>query len=386
MKSRKVIFFFLVVLIGLVIAEFIIGKFKPQITFSQAVRYSIDCHESDPVLPFSLRKNFNCKMVNYFGDFNTQASINSLGYRGKEFQMEKKEGTKRILVLGDSMTFGIGVSDGETYPEKFEEVLKENKVNNIEVINAGYADSFSPDSYLVYLKNRGLKLKPDAIILGFFVWNDMTDLSETVWEGKDEKDLPEKVISCCRVVDQGQLRGKEIEFKYKYPILRESQLYLSLIEVVKNKFGFFQPPKSMVAKRDQYQGCILNPSCIDNFRQEEEKTFKVMEEIKKLIDQNDIFLLTVLFPVDYQLYPEMGFKYGSTLYPPDDNKNFIQKRIGEKLSGLGISFLDLYPVYDRQRNRGNPFFTYDAHLNSLGHQIAGEEIAKYLLEHLKFDR
>jgi len=346
----------------------------------------MDCHENDELLPFSLRKAHKCKMINYFGDFDTVALINSLGYRGKNIQIEKKEGVKRILVLGDSITFGIGVKDGDTYPEILEKVLKEKTRDNIEVINAGYADSFSPDSFLVYLKNRGLELKPDIIILGFFVWNDITDLSETVWDKQDHNGLPQQISSCCRVVDQGQLRSKKSEFKYQYPILRESHLFIWLVDVLKNRFGIFKPPENVVVKRDRYQGCILDPGCIDNFRLEEEKTFKVMKAIKDIAQQNSIIFRVVLFPVDYQLYPEMGQKYGSTLYPPSDNKDFVQKRIGEKLNTLGISYLDLYPVYDTQRNKGYPFFTHDAHLNSLGHQIAGEEIAAYLLDQKVFSK
>ena len=49
--------------------------------------------------------------------------INSQGLRGKEYAIAKPPGTYRILVLGDSMTFGWGVPVEETYPSRLEVAL-----------------------------------------------------------------------------------------------------------------------------------------------------------------------------------------------------------------------------------------------------------------------
>lgn len=377
--------FLITTAIILTVAELFLRKYKPQITFSEAMKYSDDCLSSDPYIPFTLRKNFTCGLRNYYGDFDVTASLNSLGYRQGEFNKDRSGGSKRVLILGDSFTFGVGVKDGETYPAVLSALLKDRGAGNTEVINAGYADGFSPDSYYLYLKNKGMALKPDVIVMGFFVWNDITDLSETVWEKTDSQGLPEKIVSCCRVVDNGILRNKEIEFKYKYPILRESNLFLSTVESLKPKFTFLQPPKTDTAKRDLWQGCIFIPSCLDSqFPAEQEKTFKVLKAIKKMADENHAFFLVALIPVDVQLYPDAGFKYGSLQYPEASDKEFIQHRIESKLDNDNISYTDLYPIFDSQRSRGNPFFTHDAHFNQLGNRIAAEAISDYLLTHVSF--
>jgi hypothetical protein len=36
-------------------------------------------------------------------------------------------------------------------------------------VNAGYTDGHSPDDYYLYLKNYGLDLNPDFIVLSFFI-------------------------------------------------------------------------------------------------------------------------------------------------------------------------------------------------------------------------
>lgn len=383
MKNKilpKTILVFFALMISLVMAELLVRKIKPQITYSEANRLVNKCYANDPLLPFSLMKNAKCNLINPFGDFNTFATINSLGYRGKNFSLNKEQGVKRILALGDSFVFGFGVSDEETFPYQLEEILEKKLNKKVEVINAGYADAFSPDSYYVYLKNRGLKLKPDLIIMEFFVWNDIGDFTETVWEEVDEKGLPSKISSCCRVADQGILRNKITEIKYRYPWLRESHLFLAFMGVLKSRLGLPKEPKNAVPKRDFYQGCVLHPGCIDNFKSEEEKTYTVIKGIKELTKTNKIPLIVILVPVDIQLYPEAWEKYGHTWLPEGENRDFIQKRLGNFLKQENIPYLDLYPTFDQQRGKGYPYFSHDGHFNSLGHQIAAEAIAIYLTE------
>jgi len=92
---------------------------------------------------------------------------NSKGIRGEdEYDYSKPKGKSRILVLGDSFTFGEEVNDIET----FSSVLQE-KLPDVEVINFGVF-GYGHDQMLIYLKEEGIKYKPDLIILGF-VGDDM---------------------------------------------------------------------------------------------------------------------------------------------------------------------------------------------------------------------
>lgn len=378
MKKRTVKIFLTLfsVIVSLLIGEFIVGKYKHQMTYAEAYFYQMKCYVKDDLLPFSLPKNYSCLMRDYNGVFNIRAQFNSLGYRGKEFLLNKPPNTTRILVLGDSFTFGIGVSDEETYPYQLEKILKEKGHSNTEVINAGYADAFSPDSYYLYLKKRGLALKPDIVILGFFVYNDISDLAETVWEKADKDGLPEKISSCCHVVDGGILRNKMIDFKYKYPILRDSQLFLLVVNTLNARFKLFKNSISMPTKDELKLGCVMSPDCIHLFSAEEEKTYKVLKGIKDITQKENIPFLVVLIPLDHQLNPkDYNFWFIDT-----NNLDFIQKRIGKNLSESRISYLDLYPIFDKQRGRGRPFLPKDLHFNALGGQITAESIASYLVE------
>ncbi|OGG03294.1 hypothetical protein A2W14_02820 [Candidatus Gottesmanbacteria bacterium RBG_16_37_8] len=377
---RRMLILFLSFFIMLFIAEFTVRKVNPQITFISAKTLTFDCFAKDDLLPFTLQKNYSCTMMYYLGDFNTKASLNSQGYRGREFSPEKRPGVKRILVLGDSVTFGHGVADEFTYPFQTEKILHNDSLENIEVINAGYAAGFSPDSYYLYLKERGLKLKPDIVLIGLFVLNDINDFSETVWEKIDNEGLPLKISSCCKTVDWKIIRNKHFSIKYRYPILRDSHLFILLIDTLQKKFGWFGDPAYLLTKGEQRHGCVLQPSCIHIFYPEETKLKKTLSAIKKITDENQIKMALVMIPGDMQLYSAAASKYNSPYRAEPGNENFIQKRLAEFFNSAGITYLDLYKVFDQERGRGYPYFVNDAHLNNLGNQLTAEAIVTFLKE------
>jgi len=100
--------------------------------------------------------------------FTSHVRINSGGLRDKEYPYLRSPGIKRILVLGDSFSWGWGVEAEETFPD-----LLEGALHNVEVINAG-VPGYSTDQELIWLEREGLKYQPDLVILQFFE-NDVKD-------------------------------------------------------------------------------------------------------------------------------------------------------------------------------------------------------------------
>ncbi len=87
---------------------------------------------------------------------------NSKGIRGTtEYDDVRPPGTHRILVLGDSFSFGTEVSDDETYSHYLETELADTQVLNLGVQGYGH------DQMLLYLEQAGLRYHPDVVLLGF---------------------------------------------------------------------------------------------------------------------------------------------------------------------------------------------------------------------------
>jgi len=92
----------------------------------------------------------------------TILNTNSRGLRGQsEYNYERTPGKKRIVVLGDSFTFGAEVPDNATYAHYLE-----SHIANTEVLNFG-VQGYGHDQILLYLKEEGIKYHPDIVLLGF---------------------------------------------------------------------------------------------------------------------------------------------------------------------------------------------------------------------------
>lgn len=116
------------------------------------------------------------------GVYSYRYSNNSLGMRGPEIHAKSKP---RILVLGDSFTYGIGVNDEETFCSILQALLPGN-----EIINAGNGGK-GTDYALKFYRTKGKQLEPDVVIL-VFCGNDFSDNQLNVYYSPD---LTPKVLS-----------------------------------------------------------------------------------------------------------------------------------------------------------------------------------------------
>ena len=141
-------------------------------------------------------------------------TVNSWGHRSdQEYMLEKPEGKFRVLVLGDSMTAGLGIKNVKnTYPKKLEYYLnKKLEVPKFEIINTGHP-AWSTDNELFDLFANGFKFQPDMVILGYF-HNDINDFRDS--------DSPRADFLSCDVgeveliSDKGPLKN----------LLKQSHLY-----------------------------------------------------------------------------------------------------------------------------------------------------------------
>jgi len=113
---------------------------------------------------------------NYDGWFaGVPVHINALGFRDtRDYALAKSANTFRILVLGDSVTFGHGALSDTTYPYLFEQRLKQWRPDvDWQVWNLG-VPGYNTRQELKYLERVGPRYQPDLVIVGFYE-NDLVD-------------------------------------------------------------------------------------------------------------------------------------------------------------------------------------------------------------------
>lgn len=110
-------------------------------------------------------------------EFETYVRINSHGLRGPEVPYEKPADTFRVLVVGDSFTFGAQVNEEQTFVSRLQGYLRDRvhragmDQSKIETINGG-VDGWSTINELAWLKAEGVRYDPDLVLLMFYTGND----------------------------------------------------------------------------------------------------------------------------------------------------------------------------------------------------------------------
>lgn len=126
----------------------------------------------DPDVGYALAPDFKGKISR--PEFQIDFSTNEVGLRGIS-PRPLKANTFRILVLGDSQTWGFGVKDNETFSVHLEKLLSAHYGNfDIQVLNGGIPGYGTADQ-LAFLQSRGAALKPDLVIIQFLSVNDLQE-------------------------------------------------------------------------------------------------------------------------------------------------------------------------------------------------------------------
>jgi lysophospholipase L1-like esterase len=110
-------------------------------------------------------------------------SVNRLGYRGREHGLVRTDGVPRVVMLGDSIAFGPGVDDTETFSHRLD-----SGAGGPEVVNLGVM-GYGTDQALLKLEREGLAFGPDVVVLHFCLYNDFADnmLPRALYDGVHPK-------------------------------------------------------------------------------------------------------------------------------------------------------------------------------------------------------
>lgn len=393
-------------LAALLLAEKMVRYVSPQLTYEQAVNVSLRTADASEYLPSDLIPNLSTVHVGNTFEFTYDVKINSLGYRMEEFTIEKPKDVFRILMLGDSMTFGYGVNVEDNIPSRLEkaldEYLKKNGVGDkkIQIINAGFADGKSPDSYYLYLKNDGLKLEPDLIIANYFLNNDISDLDDTEWEKVDDEGLPTKIVSKTTFLDNGRVRfnRKYRNWKFAFPILKNSHLWIMFAtaleskspkaaEKIKNLAGVGPLPLVTVEENDE---CLLKNNCSQRMGELYGEFIKLVAATNELAFENNVEFLATLLPANPQV-TLLGNKIKAEGILVDDAdrletakllaaklaSEFPQRRIRQELLGYQITIIDPLPYMVSERYE-KYYFEKDGHPTVSGYERLAQSLYDFL--------
>lgn len=309
-------------------------------------------------------------------------TTNSFGYRDVEISVEKGSDVIRVLVIGDSITFGHGVLVEQTYSNLLEEKLNREVTDfRFDVINTAVPGN-SPFQEFFDLE-RALIFHPDVVIAQF-VLNDVVE--------------PFKVLR--RYGGTGKDYHKVHDAYWLDLLLRQhSAFYLFLTDVYREILSLvvdIEKRREIELKKARSLDWNLAAHEPKNETERElwAECLKQLQLVVELCRRENIPLLLFVSPVDFQL--------------EDSKRTYAQRRLKEFADENKVTYFDLLPnlrevsrLANQQQTRKlseeetvamnlaiskqvwNSFFLDYDHYNANGHRFVVEHLYPVLLSLLK---
>lgn len=273
----------------------------------------------------------------------TEVKINSQGLRDYDYDLGKKSSIARIIVLGDSYTFGWGVELNESYSKILEFNLNKNN-KRYEVINFGMP-SHNTMQEARLLEIKAINYKPNLIIIGYTSGDP-----ECYWDFCNET-----LIKATYKAYEKRL-SLPINYELKQSLL--TKLYF--LRFISDKFDVILHKLHIRKLEDNLIVHLHNP---------ESQTWKATQEsfkkISEIAKENKSEVLLVIFP-------EIGFLSDNYILLP------VNKQIEEEAKKQGFYVLDLIYYYKEYLPEEIKVSTDDGHPNAKAHKIAADAIYDFI--------
>jgi hypothetical protein len=115
-------------------------------------------------------------------EWDVMLATNEHGLRGPPTPRAKPDGTRRVLLLGDSYVEAYTVSEQDMVSTVLERTLQELGGERVEVLNGGTA-GYSTDQQLLFFSRDGVGFEPDVTVLFFYVNDVWYNARSSYWRG-----------------------------------------------------------------------------------------------------------------------------------------------------------------------------------------------------------
>ncbi len=233
------------------------------------------------------------KVLGYEPIPNSIPQINSFGMFDREYTLEKRRDTYRIIVLGDSIiAYGV-------LTRSLADKLNSNLTHTFEVWNCGVG-GYNIEQHVNYLKYKAIKYNPDMVIIGFCL-NDFSLGIPIVYKSGNNKN---GLIEYYNPYSKVNFLMNRLCFRYSY------------------SYRFFMGvAEKFLIKIDRSQ-----------HTDEQENVGKLnLSAIKIISDKERIPLVVIIFPFFKPLNKYTEF---------EKNEYGIMLKV---IKDLGISYIDLHP-------------------------------------------
>ncbi len=255
--------------------------------------------------------------------------------------------SRKVVALGDSFTFGMGVADNETWPANLEAKLNHGDTESYAVINAGIV-GYGAFQINDLVKEKNLLVDVDLVIYALY-WNDYMT---TAPPGPDARP---------RISEHGYFRWDPVnkmstnDFSLKRWLVDHSFL-LSTLRDLRNSVGEPGPYRREFNKLTNGSLGESDFTPIEDF----------LDDMQRRQAEHGFKFVVVILPV-YDLMGT-GTDYNETI------RGMLERE--------GVPYFDAFGFFDRLESPSDYFLPekVDVHLNPRGYEILSERLYQMLID------
>jgi len=298
---------------------------------NSAVTFKPDSDNYSHKYGFTLSSN--AENTRTSSEFTYTRKTNSAGFRTKEVQPGNAD-EYRIMLLGDSMMFGVGVEESDMISS----LLEDHGEPGLSVYNYSVS-GYNTVQELIVAKEHVDSLKPDHIILGFFIANDL-------------------IPNAIAFIDNEGNYSTSAEMKRK--IKRNLKEHLGLF--------FESTALRIVALRAYIPRLRYQIATSDDVIS---KSYALLREFDNLANDRDIRFSVVI------MHPRDSVQGG--IVEDWSNSRHAGQLIYSFCMRDSIDVLNIIDYMNTAEHKNNYFFKEDGHPNKQGNAVIAEAIYKDLV-------
>ena len=288
-----------------------------------------------------------------------------------------------------------GVELADSMPRKLEQGLASKSA---EVVNLGVRGYGTAQEYL-FLKEEGLKYRPNLVVLAFFAGNDVCNNLSELEQNLHENPTPQSL-------SRPFARLESTELSFVYPdiqrvedcIEREERRFmlsrgspLLLMRKLHRRFRkrrFNDPNVFLGAYLSGFDGRLSRPDKRDLdaaqyqrwFDEAWEVTIELVLAIRELARQDGAELVVLMIPPDYVVDEDRFQRYVARYPTLELDRDAPDRRFARAAGEHGFHFMNLGPVLRAamQEGKGPFYLEQDRHWNAAGHALAAQALLEYL--------
>lgn len=346
----------------------------------------------DPDLGYKVRPGYD-----WFGH-----PTNAFGFNDRDYPLERKPGTYRVLIVGDSFNWAGGYE--ANYVERVDGRLAQALgPGRVEVINVGYPGQ-DTKLELGTLEKYGLQYQPDLVLLGFFAGNDFYDalpwqrriavgpafMDLDVREGREHTLFGQPLVAQSRLWMFLEARRREGAWLAAQKQAAGGAATATAIAGGIPSSASTVPPAAPTpyALTPQYAEImrarirVADPGWEEDMEVRKTEALGNLSAMQRLLAERGIGFMVMVYPDEFQVDPALrqSLIERDRLDASGYRWDLPQDLIAEWCAAQGAECHDLLPAFDAAHRAGRrQYLLNDSHWNEAGNALAADEIAAQII-------